>query len=212
IPYDSRGGFTLPPFVVSSKTIVIGMLIGIIIPLIIFIKKGIEITFSSPIDSLRKDIEEFIPHRSINWLSLILTIIGITIIIFFKELDILGLIFLSLGIVLWLKNPYLNVAISIIFMILSKTIFSITTNTLSLIFVFQRVVLLIISCILFFTSIIPILKKLSKSFFSKKSLPYLLGFSYVERFPIRVLLMSLMFGTVIFGLIVIASVPSNLVK
>lgn len=212
IPYDSRGGFTLPPFVVSSKTIVIGMLIGIIIPLIIFIKKGIEITFSSPIDSLRKDIEEFIPHRSINWLSLILTLIGIIIIILFKELAILGLICVSLGIVIWFKNPYLNVSISILFMILSKTIFSITTNTLSLIFVFQRVVLLIISCILFFTSIIPILKKLSKSFFSKKSLPYLLGFSYVERFPIRVLLMSLMFGTVIFGLIVIASVPSNLVK
>jgi putative ABC transport system permease protein len=212
LSYDSLAGFTLPPFIVSSKTIIIGMLIGIIIPLIIFIKKGIEITFSSPIDSLRKDIEEFIPHRSINWLSLILTLIGIVIIILFKELAILGLICVSLGIVIWFKNPYLNVCISILFMILSKTIFSITTNTLSLNFVFQRVALLVISCILFFTSIIPILKRLSKTFFSKRSLPYLLGFSYVERFPIRVLLLSLMFGTVIFGLIVIASVPSNLVK
>lgn len=98
-------------------------------------------------------------------------------------------------------------------MILSKTIFSITTNTLSLIFVFQRVVLLIISCILFFYFNYTYTKKNYQNHFSqKKSLPYLLGFSYVERFPIRVLLMSLMFGTVIFGLIVIASVPSNLVK
>jgi len=212
IPYDSRSGFTLPPFVISPKTIFIGFMIGIIIPLIIFIKKGLEITLSSPIDSLRKDIEEYNPHSSVGWLCFILILIGILITILFKEFAILGLICISLGFIIWLKNPYLNVSLSILFIILSKTIFDVAKNSFSFNFIFQRIALLVVSSILFFTSIIPILKKLSKSFSAKKSLPYLLGFSYVERFPLRVLLLSLMFGTVIFGIIVIASVPSNLVK
>lgn len=103
IPYDSRSGFTLPPFVISPKTIFIGFMIGIIIPLIIFIKKGLEITLSSPIDSLRKDIEEYNPHSSVGWLCFILILIGILITILFKEFAILGLICISLGFIIWLK-------------------------------------------------------------------------------------------------------------
>lgn len=212
IMFESLGSFTSIPYVVNARTIIIGLLIGILIPFFIFLRKAIIITKNPPIESLRKDVEEYVPVSGTTFVAIILLIAGVITLIFGKSFALLGIILISLGCTFLFKNPFLNIIISLTLMLFSKTLFSLSSNPLSFNFIFQRAVLFAVISILFFTSIIPILKKLTKLFVSKNSLPILLGFSYIERFPIKILMLSLMFGIVIFGLIVIASIPSNLVK
>lgn len=212
LTFETLGSFTIAPYELSIKTIIFGFLIGIVIPLIIFMIKGLQISNSSPVESLKKDVEAYVPHSINGWLPLLFIISGFLLASFANEFEIVGLILISLGLVFVFKNPLFNVGLSIFLMILSKTSFNLSSRALTFNFIFQRAFLFGFIVVLFFTSIIPILKRFSKVFSSKKSVPFLLGFSYVERFPVRVLMLSLMFGIIIFGLIVISSIPANLVK
>ncbi|HBT51445.1 MAG TPA: hypothetical protein DEA49_04955 [Petrotoga sp.] len=212
LTFETLGSFTIAPYELSLQTIILGFLIGIIIPLLIFMIKGLHISNNSPVESLKKDVEAYVPHGINGWFSILFIISGFLLISFANEFEILGLILISLGLVFVLKNPLFNVGLSIFLMILSKTYFSLSSGVLAFNFIFQRAFLFGVIVVLFFTSVIPILKRFSKVFSSKKSVPFLLGFSYVERFPVRVLMLSLMFGIIIFGLIVISSIPTNLVK
>jgi len=212
LTFEALGSFTIAPYELTSKTIIYGFLMGVVIPMIIFVIKGLHISNNSPVESLKKDVEAYVPHSIKSWVSLLFILSGVLLISFANEFEIFGIILISLGLIFVFKNPLFNVGLSIFLMILTKTYFSLSSGELAFNFVVQRAFLLIFIVILFFTSIIPILKRFSKVFSSKKSVPFLLGLSYVERFPVRVLMLSLMFGIIIFGLIVISSIPMNLVK
>lgn len=212
LSFETLGSFSIAPYKLTVRTVIFGFLIGTVIPLFIFMLKGLQISNNSPIESLKKGIEEYLPHNISGWFSLILILSGIFMFSFLEGFEIINTFLISLGFVFLFKNAFFNVSLSIFLIIMSRTVFSFDSQILTFNLIFQRALLFIFIVIIFFTSIIPILKKVSKLFSSKKSVSFLLGFSFLERFPVRILLLSMMFGIVIFGLIVIVSIPTNLIK
>jgi putative ABC transport system permease protein len=180
-------------FHISLETVLLGLGLGVVFPMILFALKAREITRKPPV------YHELEDRLDVSTKKFALMIIISLLFLPFSDLRIFSLILLSLSFSLKFKNAFLmmimgalNLATGVLVNVNSQSerLFLLSSMSKGA-SIFAGVSLLVFSLVLLAKSVLD-------HMVSEGTLPFLIGVSYVQRFPKKGMVISLTFALLIF--------------
>jgi len=195
-------------FAVSGRTLLVGLTLGLALPLSLFFLRAREIVKHSPTIFLN-GFEVKGSGRVISF-----GLLGLALVFFFvprlwpSALALLILfasfsyrrfaMFLSSGIFLLVLNTFMKLRME--------------TEEIFMISLFNKGILVFLGVALLVFSLLPLSRKILSGLLSRGNLPILMGFSYVSRLPTRGVLLVISFSILIFSITVLNLISVNIEK
>ncbi|AIY85777.1 MULTISPECIES: FtsX-like permease family protein [unclassified Thermotoga] len=183
-------------FHLSIRTLLLSLGLGVLFPMFLFFLKAREITGKPPV------YREMGEQLDVSW-KLVIFAVLLSFVLFFSELRVFSVVFLSLIIAIKLRNPFIMMALGTLN--LGMGFFSSLNLQSEKAFIFSSlnkgsaiffgVTLLVFSMVL-------LSKNVFNNLMSRGNLSLLIGLSYVQRFPKKGITVSLTFAFLIFSVTV----------
>lgn len=195
-------------FAISGKTLVVGLLLGLALPLSLFFLRAREIVRHSPTIFLN-GFEVKGSRKIISFGLLVLALVfflvprlwpsALALLTLFASFSYRRfVVFLSSGTFLLVLNNFMKLRLE--------------TEELFMMSLFNKGILVFLGVALLVFSLLPMSRKIMSGLLSRGNLPILMGFSYVSRLPTRGVLLVISFSILIFSTTVLNLISVNIEK
>ncbi|AEH51438.1 ABC transporter permease [Pseudothermotoga thermarum] len=200
-------GFSLH---VTFPTVLLGIFAGLVVPMLIFLRKIWQITNKPPVQMFEVQVENLQSltfKKAIRMVGLSLICLGILTILFIGKFQIFGILSLAVGLTLIFLNPIVSLLIGVFLTCLIS--YLPPSQNVGGWEILQRGAAFYISAWLIFAYAIFLARRFLSKFVGKASVSSFIALSYVERNWKNSFIIASMFSLIVFVMTLVITVHSN---